>query len=133
MPEKDLPVCIRVAEFEIAQNVTRYASIPGQATSYMVGMQEILRLRQKSQEALGEEFDLKEFHNKILVQGELPLPLLNEVVEQWLREEAIKIEKSHHRGCTPTLGAKPIPRTVHIQGSPPNVSIPAPDRHKLRI
>lgn len=75
-----------LSQIEIEESMPRYASIPGQAASYMIGMQEILRLRRMAQEELGEKFDLKAFHNTILKQGEIPLPLLDEVVERWILE-----------------------------------------------
>jgi uncharacterized protein (DUF885 family) len=63
--------------------ISRYVVWPGQATAYMIGMLEILDLRQKAEEELGENFDLKEFHNLILGTGSVPLDILQEQVEAY--------------------------------------------------
>ena len=70
-----------------AYRVTRYALVPGQATSYMVGLLEILDLREMAQGALGEAFDLASFHDVILGNGNVQLTLLRELVETWIAEE----------------------------------------------
>jgi uncharacterized protein (DUF885 family) len=64
--------------------VGRYIMWPGQATAYMVGMLKILELRQKAQDALGDRFDLVEFHNVILRNGSVPLEILDEVVNEYI-------------------------------------------------
>lgn len=64
--------------------VGRYAVWPGQATSYMVGMLKILELREMAMEALGDQFDLKEFHNVVLRNGSMPLEILERVVEDYI-------------------------------------------------
>ena len=61
--------------------VSRYISIPGQATSYYIGYLRILELRQQMMEAQGEAFDLGEFHDLILGSGAMPLDVLTRVVE----------------------------------------------------
>jgi uncharacterized protein (DUF885 family) len=65
----------------------RYIVMPGQATAYTVGMLKILELRRKSEEALGERFDIRDFHDVILRSGPLPLDLLEEQVEAWIRSQ----------------------------------------------
>jgi uncharacterized protein (DUF885 family) len=65
----------------------RYIVMPGQATAYTVGMLKILELRRKSEEALGERFDIRDFHDVILRSGPLPLDLLEEQVEAWVRSQ----------------------------------------------
>lgn len=60
--------------------IYRYIAYPGQATSYLVGMLKILELRDAVQQAYGEDFDLKEFHNLILNNGSLPLDFLEQEV-----------------------------------------------------
>ncbi len=64
--------------------VERYVVLPGQATGYMVGMLTILEQRQKAQEALGESFDIVDFHRVVLENGSLPLDILVEVVDRWI-------------------------------------------------
>jgi len=75
-----------VGEFDAAQAVLRYAVLPGQATAYMLGMLEVLDLRARAEAALGEAFDLAEFHDVLLRNGSVPLPLLRLLVEDWLAE-----------------------------------------------
>ena len=69
---------------EIVNGVERYIVMPGQATAYKIGMRKILELRKRAQGALGERFDLREFHDVVLVHGALPLSLLEEVVNTWI-------------------------------------------------
>jgi uncharacterized protein (DUF885 family) len=69
-------------EFEIG----RYIAWPGQATAYMVGMLKILELRQKAMDALGDAFDIKEFHRVILGTGSMPLSILEDVVQDYIDE-----------------------------------------------
>ena len=69
---------------DIEAEVDRYIVWPGQATSYMLGMLEITRLRAHAQEKLGERFDIRAFHDRILEDGSVPLPLLDEKIEHWI-------------------------------------------------
>ena len=64
--------------------VGRYAVWPGQAASYMVGMLKIRELRQMAMDSLGDQFDLKEFHNLILSNGSMPLEILEKVIEHYI-------------------------------------------------
>ena len=73
-------------ESEVIAEVERYIVDPGQACAYMVGFLELMRLRDEARAALGDEFDLREFHRVVLGQGALPLELLRDVVEQWYGE-----------------------------------------------
>lgn len=65
--------------------IERYLVMPGQATSYKIGALEIERLRQKSEKSLGKKFSLAEFHHVILGQGALPLHILEQQVDQWIK------------------------------------------------
>lgn len=65
----------------------RYSVVPGQATGYMVGMLRILDARQRAEDQLGADFDLKEFHRVVLTSGGVPLPLLDNVVDAWIAEK----------------------------------------------
>ena len=58
--------------------------MPGQATSYKIGMLKILELRAQAKEALGDQFDIRTFHDVILGGGALPLPLLERKVMEWI-------------------------------------------------
>ena len=66
--------------------VARYSVSPAQATAYMIGMLHILDARQRSQDALGDAFDLREFHRVLLTSGGLPLALLDNVVDQYIAD-----------------------------------------------
>ena len=66
----------RSMEYETA----RYISWPGQALSYYTGMLKLLEMRQKSQEKLGDAFDLKSFHHLVLSSGSMPLEILERLV-----------------------------------------------------
>ncbi len=65
--------------------IERYIVMPGQATSYKIGAMEIERLRAKSEEALGKRFSLAKFHQVILGQGALPLDLLEQHIDLWIK------------------------------------------------
>jgi uncharacterized protein (DUF885 family) len=64
--------------------LTRYFVLPGQASSYTIGMLKILELRQRAMDQLGEAFDLREFHDVILRNGPMPLEILEKVVDDYL-------------------------------------------------
>ncbi len=59
----------------------RYITWPGQATAYKIGMIKLLELRQKAQDALGDQFDLKAFHNVVIGNGGVPLAILEQLVD----------------------------------------------------
>jgi len=69
-----------------AAETDRYIAVPGQATSYMMGALEIIRLRSEAEEALGDSFDIKEFHDVVLKDGSVPLVMLRGKVENWIEE-----------------------------------------------
>lgn len=71
-------------EASIIAEIERYMAIPGQALSYKVGQLKIRELRNKAERALGEDFDIAEFHNKVLESGTLPLSLLEAKVDRWV-------------------------------------------------
>lgn len=71
--------------------VDRIAILPGQLTAYDSGGLEILALREMAEEAMGDDFDIREFHQRILENGTIPLPQLREHVESWIKEyEAVR-------------------------------------------
>ncbi len=72
------------AEGAIRTEIRRYMVIPGQATAYKVGMIKILELREHAKNELGDSFDIRDFHDTILGNGSLPLPLLEKRVNQWI-------------------------------------------------
>lgn len=66
--------------------VDRYAAVPGQATSYLIGSLEIQRLRALAERELGDEFDIRVFHDRILENGAVTLPMLGMSIEAWIKE-----------------------------------------------
>ncbi|GIU67458.1 hypothetical protein PsB1_1612 [Candidatus Phycosocius spiralis] len=65
-------------------DINRYSVMPGQATAYMIGQMEILRLRAEAQRRLGNRCDIKTFHVIVLGSGFVPLDILKELVEAWV-------------------------------------------------
>jgi uncharacterized protein (DUF885 family) len=72
-------------EAEVMREIERYVVWPGQATSYKVGQLAILRMRDEAQQALGDRFDLRDFHEVILMNGSMPLAVLGDVVQEWIK------------------------------------------------
>jgi uncharacterized protein (DUF885 family) len=72
------------SHYDNQREVERYIVIPGQATAYMVGMLKIVELRERARTQLGARFDLRAFHDVVLGNGPLPLPVLEEIVDAWL-------------------------------------------------
>lgn len=68
----------------VTAEVERYIAMPGQATAYKVGMMKILALREHAQQALQDNFDIREFHRFILNSGALPLTILEQEVERFI-------------------------------------------------
>ena len=77
------------AESDCIKMVERHIVMPGQATAYKIGMNKILELRENAKQELGEDFDIREFHDVILLDGAVPLNILEEKVDNWVSEENI--------------------------------------------
>ena len=73
-------------EANIVAEIERYMAIPGQALSYKIGQLKIRELRNRAEEALGENFDIGQFHDKVLESGTVPLDLLEEKIDRWIEE-----------------------------------------------
>ena len=71
-------------EHDITVEVDRYIAWPGQALGYMLGALRIRALRDSAQDALGDRFDIRAFHDRILGQGALPLSLLEQRIASWV-------------------------------------------------
>jgi uncharacterized protein (DUF885 family) len=67
-----------------ASEVERYVVNPGQACAYKIGMLKILELRAKAQQALGAKFSIKQFHNVVLQTGNVPLAVLEQVIDDYI-------------------------------------------------
>lgn len=75
------------AEIDCIKMVDRHIVLPGQATSYKIGMIKILSLRAKAKKALGEDFDVREFHDVILTNGVVPLDVLEDLVNDYIERK----------------------------------------------
>jgi uncharacterized protein (DUF885 family) len=71
-------------ETEVTTEIERYFVDPGQALAYKVGMLKILELRERAKTALGAKFDIREFHDAVLVNGAMPLAVLERVVDAYI-------------------------------------------------
>ncbi len=76
---------VGISKLDIENEVDRYTVWPGQALAYKVGQLEILNLRDQAKKQLGSRFDLGAFHNAVLSNGAVTLPILRSEVETWLR------------------------------------------------
>ena len=74
------------AEGAVRSEIKRYIATPGQATAYKIGMLKIQEVRRNAEQALGEAFDIREFHDIVLGAGALPLPLLEARVNRWISD-----------------------------------------------
>ena len=73
-----------LSETEVTAEVERYIAIPGQALAYKIGQLKILELRARAEQALGDRFDLREFHAQVLNTGALPLVVLERKIDDWI-------------------------------------------------
>lgn len=73
-----------IPEGAVRSEVQRYLVMPGQATSYKIGMLRIQQLRAEAEEALGDDFDIRGFHDTVLGGGAMPLPILERQVRNWI-------------------------------------------------
>ena len=71
---------------DATKEVERYFNNPGQATAYMIGRLKILELRDRARAALGNRFDIRDFHAVVLENGAVPLDVLEELVDAWIAQ-----------------------------------------------
>ncbi|TVQ36599.1 MAG: DUF885 domain-containing protein [Wenzhouxiangella sp.] len=71
---------------DVEAEIERYLVIPGQANSFKVGMMRMQAMRERAEQALGDGFDIRDFHRVILDNGAMPLELLDQVVDEWIAE-----------------------------------------------
>jgi len=76
-----------LAPHNIEAEVDRYIGWPGQATGYMIGQLAIRGLRAIAERDLGEDFDLRSFHDELLKNGSVPLPLLELQINRWITNQ----------------------------------------------
>ena len=69
---------------DATKETERYIDNPGQALSYKIGMLKILELREKAKSQLGRKFDIRDFHDVVLKNGAVPLPVLENLVDDYI-------------------------------------------------
>jgi uncharacterized protein (DUF885 family) len=76
-----------VKEARAVSEAERYMAIPGQALAYKIGQLKIRELRDRAEEALGDQFDVKAFHTEVLTDGSLPLDMLDAKIDRWIEAQ----------------------------------------------
>jgi uncharacterized protein (DUF885 family) len=76
------------SEGEIGYEIDRYLAVPGQATAYLTGSLEIQRLRGEAEARLGDRFDVRAFHDRVLENGTISLPMLRGEIDRWVMEQS---------------------------------------------
>jgi len=74
-------------ESDCVDSINRYIVMPSQATAYKIGMLKILELREKAKRELGGKFDIRQFHEVVLTNGAVPLNVLEELVDRWIKSK----------------------------------------------
>ena len=71
----------------VTSEVDRYITWPGQALAYKTGELKIRELRARAEDKLGNQFDVRAFHDKVLENGALPLSVLEDVIDTWIADQ----------------------------------------------
>jgi len=75
------------SEGDCVDAINRYIVMPSRATAYKIGMRKILELRKKAKRALGAKFNVRQFHDVVLTNGALPLDVLEDLVNRWIKSK----------------------------------------------
>jgi len=76
------------SDSDVVGSIERYIVMPGQATAYTIGMAKIIALREAARKKLGAKFDLRQYHDVVLRSGALPLTVLEEQVDAWVKSKS---------------------------------------------
>lgn len=74
------------ASSDVISEIERYMAWPGQALGYKLGMLKILELREYAKAELGERFDIKAFHDQVLLGGAMPMTVLDQRIKRWVKQ-----------------------------------------------
>ncbi|XP_074655303.1 uncharacterized protein LOC141908915 [Tubulanus polymorphus] len=81
---------------QIENEINRYIAWPGQACAYIIGKMKIMELREKAEAILGEDFDIRDFHEQIMNVGPAPLNVVDAYINNWLKKSRINTAAASH-------------------------------------
>jgi uncharacterized protein (DUF885 family) len=76
-----------ISDTDVVAEVERYIALPGQALAYKIGQLKIRELRARAEAALGDDFNVRVFHNQVLTSGALPLLVLETKIDRWIESQ----------------------------------------------